>query len=135
MLAKTLKKIMYVEDDPAIQQIVSFCLEDMGGYELKICSIGREALQEAGNFKPDLILMDMRLPGLSGPDTIKKLREMEEFKDLPVIFISAQDDGNELAKYSDLGALGVIKKPFDPITLCQTIEALYNTNFIQTESI
>lgn len=130
MFERKLKRIMYVEDDPAVQQVVSFCLIDIGGYELQICSSGKEALEEAKEFNPELFLLDIRLPEMSGPEILEKLRETDRFKNIPVIFISAGDIGHETIKYSELGVLGIIKKPFDPISICDTINALYQNNEI-----
>lgn len=126
MFEKKLERIMYVEDDPSLQEVVGFCLVDIGGFDLKVCDSGTQALQEAAGFNPDLFLLDVRLPGMSGPQIVERLRQIEQFEETPVIFISAQDAGSETIGYTELGVLGLIKKPFDPISICDTINALYN---------
>ena len=123
-----LKKILYIEDDVDIQKIVMMSLEDIGGYELKICSSGREALEVMEEFNPDLFLLDVMLPGMSGPSLLKEIRTNPKFDSVPAIFISAVAQGPELIKYSELGVLGIIRKPFDPIAISKTIYVLYQSS-------
>lgn len=125
MTMKPLRKILYVEDDTDIQQIVNMSLEDIGGYKLKICSSGSEALQDAENFEPDLFLLDVMLPEMDGPTILEEMRKNPKFKNIPAIFISAVADGRDLIKYRKMGVLGIIRKPFDPISISQTINVLY----------
>lgn len=135
MNKKELKKILYVEDDVDIQKIVSMALEDIGGYELKICSSGQEALAEAEAFNPDLFLLDVMVPEMSGPQLLLVLRKNKKFKNIPAIFISAIAEGPELIPYRKLGAIGMIRKPFDPIILSNTIEVLYQSSHVMQENI
>lgn len=128
MKKKELKKILYVEDNRDIQKIVSYALENIGGYELKICSSGKGTIDEAKKFNPDLFLLDVVLPDMSGPSILKEIRNCRKFENTPVIFISAKYVGHELVLYRRLKALGIIRKPFDPITLANTIEDLYNNS-------
>lgn len=124
---KNLKKILYVEDDLDIQQIVNMALIDIGGFELKICSSGKDALDEAEKFNPDLFLLDVFLPEMSGPEVLLELRKNSKLKNIPAIFISAIAQGPELVPYREMGAIGIIRKPFDPIILSNTIEVLYQS--------
>ena len=134
MLVKSLKKILYVEDDLDIQKIVNMSLEDIGGYELELCSSAKEALKVIDVFNPDLFLLDVMLPEMDGPSLLKELRKNPKFKDTPTIFISAVAQGPELIKYSDFGAIGIIKKPFDPIAISKTINILYQSNQISQQN-
>jgi len=125
MNENALSKILYVEDDADLQQIVSMILEDIGGYQVKICNSGKQALAEAYKFQPDLFLLDVMLPEMDGPSLLKEIRKNPTFKDIPAIFISAKVQGDELLEYSEQGVLGIIRKPFDPISISDTINVLY----------
>jgi len=125
MSESVLRKILYVEDDADLQQVVSMILEDIGGYEVKICNSGKQALAETYKFQPDLFLLDVMLPEMDGPTLLKELRKNSTFKDIPAIFISAKVQGDELLEYSEYGVLGIIRKPFDPISISDTINMLY----------
>ncbi len=121
-----LKKICYVEDEVDIQKIARICLEKYGGYEVDIFSSADEALKGMEPSAPDLILLDIMLPGMDGRALYAKLREIESLKDVPVVFLTAKvgylDDPQELY---NLGAVGVLGKPFDPVTLTQSIEDIW----------
>ncbi len=123
-----LNKILYLEDSIEFQQIVGMTLIDLGGYDVKICSCGAEVLEIAENFNPDLFLLDIIVPDISGPDLLKKLRKIPLFEKTPTVFISANFTTNELMEFSELGVIGIVRKPFDPISLPETIEGLYQGN-------
>ena len=127
MEAKGLEKIIYAEDEPDIQEIVKMALEVVGGYTVKICNSGEEALSCIGEFQPDLILLDVMMPGMDGPTTIRSLRAEPETANVPVILITAKVQPHEVAMYKEQGALDVISKPFDPMKLPATIEAIWRS--------
>jgi two-component system OmpR family response regulator len=120
-----LQRILYVEDEPDIQAVAKLALEMVGGFTVNICSSGEEALREVTAFAPDLILLDVMMPGMDGPSTLKALREMPSAADVPVIFMTAKVQPDEVAHYKSLGALDVIPKPFDPMNLSNQISALW----------
>ena len=115
-----LTTVMYVEDDADIRAVTEFALDDEG-FELIICASGQEALENAAKQIPDLILLDVMMPGMDGPTTLEKLRELSDFKNIPVIFMTAKVQSAELEQYRALGAIGVINKPFNPMTLPEQI--------------
>lgn len=119
-----LKKILCVEDDPDIQTVIKFALI-ASGLSVQACSSGAEALEVVVPFGPDLILLDVLMPGMDGPTTLKALREFSEIKDTPVIFMTAIVQPNEIAHLKKLGVLDVITKPFDPISLADQIDTLW----------
>ena len=121
-----LSKILYVEDDPSIQEVVCMSLEDIGGYELKICNSGDEALASAPEFKPDMFLLDVMMPDMDGPTVLRELRKIPEFAQTPAVFITAKVQMHEMAQYKEYGVLGIIRKPFDPISISDTIKDLWN---------
>lgn len=121
-----LQRILYVEDDPDIQMIASMVLETINGFTLEICSSGNEALQKAAGFNPDLVLLDVMMPGMDGPETLRGLRQFPTLATTPVIFMTAKVQPQEVQNYLDLGALGVIAKPFDPMILGDELRALWD---------
>ncbi len=121
MSTQELKRILYVEDEPDIQAVAKIALETVGGFELKVCSSGEEAIQDPVGFGPDLILLDVMMPGMDGPTTLGELRKIPELVETPVIFMTAKVQPQEVEHFKSLGAIEVIAKPFDPMTLAQTI--------------
>jgi CheY-like chemotaxis protein len=124
-MSGNLNKILYVEDEPDIQAVAKLALEAIGGFIVKICSSGQEALKELPVFAPDVILLDVMMPGMDGPTTLKALRELGVAKNTPVIFMTAKVQPQEVAQYKALGALDVIAKPFDPMTLSASVRGIW----------
>jgi CheY-like chemotaxis protein len=115
------RKILYVEDDPDIRAVAEIALQDVGGFTAAICESGAEALERAAGFGPELILLDVMMPGMDGPATMQALRKITGLETVPVIFMTARLQKSEIEEYQALGALGVIPKPFDPMTLAEQI--------------
>lgn len=112
--------VLYAEDEADIREVTELALEDEG-FELVPCASGQEALDKAAALTPGLILLDVMMPGMDGPTTLTKLRELPHLVSTPVIFMTAKIQPAEVAQYKNLGALGVISKPFDPMTLADEI--------------
>lgn len=121
----TLQRILYVEDEADIQAVAKLALEMVGGFTVKICSSGDEAVKEAVAFAPDMILLDVMMPGMDGPTTLAALRSLPTLANVPVAFMTAKVQPQEVAHYKSLGALDVIAKPFDPMTLADKVRAIY----------
>lgn len=124
-MADKLTRVLYVEDEPDIQKVARLAMEVLGGFAVEICSSGDEALQRAPAFQPQMILLDVMMPGMDGPTTLGKLRELPQFTSTPVIFITAKAQPGEVAGYKKLGAADVIPKPFNPMTLASQIQAIW----------
>lgn len=122
-----LSKILYVEDEPDIQTVARLSLETLGGFTLEVCSSGEEALAKAPLFGPDLILLDVMMPGMDGPTTLQRLRELPSLAAVPVVFMTAKAQPQEIQHFKELGALGVITKPFDPMGLPSEVRALWES--------
>jgi CheY-like chemotaxis protein len=116
-----LNRILYVEDEPDIQAVAKLALEMVGGFTVKICSSGQEALASVAAFAPDLILMDVMMPGMDGPATLQALREQPALAAIPVVFMTAKVQPAEVQHYKGIGAVDVIPKPFDPMTLATQV--------------
>lgn len=124
-----LKKILYVEDEQDIQMIARVALENVGGFELLVCSSGSEAIEKATSFNPDLFLLDVMMPGMDGPSTLQELRKIPELTNTPVMFMTAKVQPQEVEFLKSLNAIDVIAKPFDPMMLANNIrEAWGKTN-------
>ena len=124
-MSDKLMRILYVEDEPDIQTVARLALETLGGFTVEICSSGSEALQRAPVFQPQLILLDVMMPGMDGPTTLGKLRELPQFAATPVVFMTAKVQPSEVAGYKQIGAVDVIPKPFDPMTLSGQVQAIW----------
>lgn len=123
-----LQRILCVEDEPDIQAVVRLALELVGGFTVKVCSSGEEALREVDGFAPQMILLDVMMPVMDGPGTLKALRERPASSDIPVAFMTAKVQPQEVAQYTALGALGVIAKPFDPMSLSHEVRRLWEVS-------
>ena len=121
-----LNKILYIEDEPDIQTVAKLALETVGGFTVEICGSGDMALERAPDFEPDLILLDVMMPGMDGPETLSALRRIVGFSETPVIFMTAKVMASEVERYENLGAVGVIAKPFDPMTLADRVREIWN---------
>lgn len=126
MTTPSLNRILMVEDETDIQVIAQFALQALGGFTVQTCSSGTEALATVAAFAPDLILLDVMMPGMDGPTTLTALRAQPALVRTPVLFMTAKVQPHEVAHYKALGALDVIAKPFDPMTLAATINTLWN---------
>jgi CheY-like chemotaxis protein len=122
---KQLSRILMVEDEPEIQMVARISLEAVGGFQVEMCSSGLEALERVGSVAPDLILMDVMMPGMDGPTTLQALRANPATSGYPIIFMTAKVQSHEISKYIDLGALGVIAKPFDPMSLASSVRTIW----------
>ncbi len=118
----TLKNILYAEDEEDIRAIAQIALEDIGLFSVRYCANGREAIDALKDYTPDLILLDVMMPEMDGPTTLTELRKMNVCTGVPAIFMTAKIQTNEIDEYKTLGAIEVIAKPFDPMTLAETIQ-------------
>ncbi len=124
MAGKRIQRILYVEDDPDIQAVARLALEAVGGFTVKICSSGQAAIDEAEAFDPDLLLLDVMMPGMDGPATLRALRAIPALAEVPAIYMTAKIRPEEIESLRAQGAVDVITKPFDPMTLPDRIRAI-----------
>jgi CheY-like chemotaxis protein len=96
-------------------------LQTVGGFQVVLASGGEEGLKILEKEKPDLILLDVMMPGLDGPGTLKRLKENPESAHIPVVFLTAKAQQIELEQLKTMGAAGVLTKPFDPMKLPEQI--------------
>lgn len=122
-----INKVLLVDDDQCIRRIAQFCLERIGGWQVLAARNGLEAIEYARAEKPDVIVLDFRLPDMDGPSILAKLRSVDNTRDIPIILMTARVQSSEIAEYQDLDVSGVIAKPFDPMTLSSQIKALLSS--------
>jgi two-component system, OmpR family, response regulator len=128
MPTRDFHSILYVDDDPDIRCIVVAALSLVAGLTVRTADSGERAIDLAYELRPDLVLMDVMMPGVDGPSTLKRMRESVLLANIPVIFITAKVQRAEIARLRQLGAIGVIVKPFDPVTLCDEVFALWKNH-------
>lgn len=125
MSSPSLQRILYVDDEPDIQEIVGMALELMGDVEIKTCSSGREALALAASFHPDMIMLDVMMPEMDGPATLDAFKRDPKFAATPVVFVTAKANTKELQRFIELGAVDVIAKPLDPMKLGDQVRKIW----------
>jgi two-component system OmpR family response regulator len=120
-----LKRVLCIDDDTDILEVVKICLETVGGFEVLTCSTGTEAVETIRNTMPDLVLLDVMMPGMDGPTIIKALQADVVLAPIPVVFMTARIQPREVDEYLSYGATAVIAKPFDPMLIAQQIADIW----------
>lgn len=118
------RTVLLIDDEDDIRTIGRLALESVGGYRTLEAASGAEGLEMARRESPDVVLLDVMMPGLDGPATLARLRDDPATRDLPVIFMTAKTQKHEVARFLDCGAIGVITKPFDPMGLSERVAQL-----------
>jgi DNA-binding response OmpR family regulator len=113
-------KILIAEDERDIRDLIEFTLK-YAGHEVVKASNGAEAVEMAAQVKPDLILMDVRMPRMTGYEACRALKAIDEVKNVPVVFLSAKGQQTEMETGIDAGAYDYILKPFAPDQLTRRI--------------
>ncbi len=120
MSAASLSRILHVDDEPDIREILRLTLESIGGFTVCSCANGAQAIAAAAVFRPDLILLDVMMPGMDGPRTLAGLRAQPTTARTPVVYMTAArtpaSPGNTAAPEGG-GPIAVLGKPFDPVEL------------------
>src|SRR5258708_4907289 len=119
----TRKRILIVDDEDDIREVAQVSLELVGNYEVLTAANGRDGLERARSDKPDAILLDVMMPDMDGPTTLAELRADPETHDIPVVFLTAKTQTMERARLAELGAAGILTKPFDPLKLAAELAA------------
>jgi CheY-like chemotaxis protein len=120
----TISRVLLIDDEEDIRTIASMSLRRVGGWDVVAVASGPEGIAEAKRAPPDLILLDVMMPGCDGPSTLRQLRADPETARIPVIFITAKAQRREVDELLVKGADGVIIKPFDPILLPDQIRRI-----------
>ena len=117
-------RVLFVDDEPDTCEIASLSLGLDPDFEVRTCNSGAQALAEATGWPPDIILLDVMMPGMDGPTTLERFREQPATSETPVIFVTARTQARDVDRFRGLGAIDVIAKPFDPMTLAKTVREM-----------
>lgn len=116
-------KILIAEDERDIRELISFTLT-FAGHEIIQASNGAEAVELAPKIMPDLIMMDVRMPRMTGYEACRAIKQMDSVKHIPVVFLSAKGQDDEVTDAMDAGAMDYITKPFSPTELTDKVASL-----------
>ena len=116
-------RILIAEDEPDIRELVAFTLR-FAGHEVTTTANGEEALQQASQLIPDIIIMDVRMPKMTGYDACRAMKADVMLKDIPVMFLSAKGQDSEIQAGLDVGAEEYLLKPFAPTQLAEHVKAI-----------
>ena len=118
------KKIIVADDEPDVLFMTAFSLRTVGGFEVIEARNGLEALEKAQQVQPDLIVLDIKMPRMNGYEVCRKLKEIPNLCDVPVIFLSAKGQRQEIEEGLSAGAADYILKPFAPEDLIAKVQRL-----------
>jgi CheY-like chemotaxis protein len=124
-MRRPLRSVLYVEDDVHVRTTAKLVLEVIGNIIVRDCGSGRDALVVARDFTPDLIVLDVMMPELDGVSTLAMLRRMPHLAQVPALFVTGLTAPEDIARYMDAGAIGVIPKPLVPLRLAGQLHALW----------
>jgi two-component system, OmpR family, response regulator len=127
MTSRPLKSLLYVDDDADIREIVEMSLGLDGSLRVVSNAGGESALASMRSEQPDLVVLDVMMPGMDGPAILQRMRADPQLQHIPVIFMTAKANSQEVARFRELSAIGVIAKPFDPMALGSQVRALWNS--------
>jgi CheY-like chemotaxis protein len=117
-------RVLVVDDDPDVQTLVALALAQAGGFTVEPCTSAAAAQERARSFRPDVILMDVMMPGVDGLQALARLRADAGTSGIPVVLISAGIEAGDCGRYRELGARGVIPKPFNAVELPATLRRI-----------
>ena len=126
MASPPMNRILYAEDEPDIREIAVLALETLGAYTVATIESGKGIVERARDFNPDLIILDVMMPDIDGPAALRALRDTPEFRDIPVIFMTAKVLRNEVDELKAMGVQGVIAKPFDAGALSGQVQQVWD---------
>jgi len=115
------KRVLIVDDEERIRELVQACLEDLGGWATVTADSGKEGLQIAQTEAIDAIVLDVSMPDMDGFTVYEKLQVNWETRSIPVIFLTAKVLPSDRAHFAKMGIAGVIAKPFDPATISDEV--------------
>jgi CheY-like chemotaxis protein len=121
-------RILIIDDEEDIRDVAALSLETVAGWDVVIASSGAQGLARAIEHLPDAILLDVMMPGMDGPTTLRELRKNPVTAKIPVLLLTAKVQASDQRRFADLGVEAVLFKPFDPMTLSTQISAVLGWN-------
>ena len=123
--AITLQRILLADDEPDVLEISRMALETVGGYVVSVCTSGRALLERMTEFGPDLIIVDVLMPDMTGPEVLAEIRRRPQFDTIPVVYLTGVIQDEEIEDLLGTGVADVILKPFDPMKLADRISGIW----------
>lgn len=120
-------KVLLVEDEQDIRKVAQISLQFRGGWKVVVAGDGVDGLAMAAAERPDVILLDCMMPRMDGYETCRQLKLNPELQQIPVIFLTAKSQESEIRKGMQLGAVGYLVKPFNPMSLADEIMKILET--------
>jgi CheY-like chemotaxis protein len=117
-------KILIIDDEDDIREVAALSLESVAGWEVITANSGAQGLARALEHQPDAILLDVMMPGMDGPTTVRELRKNPATAKIPVLLLTAKVQASDQRRFADLGVESVLFKPFDPMTLADQISGV-----------
>lgn len=111
------RRILIIDDEDDIREVAALSLETIAGWEVVVANSGAQGLLRAVECKPDAILLDVMMPGMDGPATVRELRKNPAIASTPVLLLTAKVQSSDQRSFADLGVAAVLFKPFDPVSL------------------
>jgi CheY-like chemotaxis protein len=117
-------RILIIDDEDDIREVAALSLETVAGWEVVVANSGAQGLLRAIEFQPEAILLDVMMPGMDGPSTVRELRKNPATAGIPVLLLTAKVQSSDQRRFADLGVQAVLFKPFDPMTLSTQIASV-----------
>lgn len=121
-----LNRILLVDDDPDVRSVLQMALEVIGEYTVCGCASGSEALAQIESFQPQLLILDVMMPDMDGPETLRQLRARGDLERVATVFLTAKAYPHEQERLRGLGVSGVLAKPFDPMTVSEELQRIWS---------
>jgi CheY-like chemotaxis protein len=122
------KRILVIDDEERIREVVRACLEDLGGWDVEIGNSGADGLHKITTESFDALILDISMPDMDGFAFLKQLLERKIYPAIPAILLTAKMFSNDAARFADLGVVGIINKPFNPLTISKEVATILNWN-------
>jgi CheY-like chemotaxis protein len=116
-----IRRVLVIDDDPSIREVAALALSAFGGHEVTTAVDGTEGIKLARRVRPDAILLDVMMPSVDGPTVLARMRAVDVLRDVPVVFLTAKVGAQDMSRLDGLGAVAVIPKPFNPVTLARQL--------------
>jgi CheY-like chemotaxis protein len=122
------RRILIIDDEEDIRDVAALSLETVAGWDVVVANSGAQGVARALEHHPDAILLDVMMPGMDGPSTLRELRKNPETAKIPVLLLTAKVQSSDQRRFADLGVEAVLFKPFDPMTLSTQIASVLGWN-------
>lgn len=118
------RQVLVIDDEDHIREVAQVSLEAVAGWRVSTAASGREGIEMARAAQPDAIVLDVMMPDMDGPATLACLRADAATRNVPVVFLTAKVQACDRARLGELGAAGIVAKPFDPMLIGAEIATL-----------